>query len=553
MEQTSKTHAALYLRLSREDENENTESNSITNQRMITKDFAEMHELEVVDEYVDDGYTGANFNRPAWKQLLADCKSGKIDCIIVKDYSRMGRNTVECGRYLEQLFPSWGIRFIAIGDMYDSEKADDPSTDMTMAFKSLLNDFYCRDMSNKVKVALKAKMQRGEFIGGLAPYGYKKDPEDKNHLIVDEEEADVVKTIFRLKISGMNSKHIAEYLDDRDVPPPLVRRGILEEASWSEGTVRGILKNELYLGNMVQGKTRKLSYKTKKSVPIPKNEWIRVENTHDSIIGWNTFEFVQELIGMDTATPAGKTRLNLMSGFLRCGDCGQNLNRYPSGGHGYYRCSEFVRKKDTCTAHCCSERKLEKALTLAIRRQAELLDRVLTEIEEKQVMPERKKQVAAIDAEISEKLKTIADGKRKQAGAFQHMTMGILSSEEYVAKERAYQDAIAGAEKDIVKLQEQRQKVVDEIAYLIPWLETVRGFGNIRKLNRTILTTMIHYVDVYEGGRMTIRFRFTEDIAEIMEGVDLTAPVKEKVIVAKAAPRKVAPAKVRTMVLEGYV
>ena len=543
-----KTHAGLYLRLSREDENESSESNSITNQRMITSDFARMHELEVVDEYVDYGFSGANFDRPGWNRLITDCRTGRIDCIIVKDYSRMGRNTVECGRYLEQLFPSWGIRFIAIGDMYDSEKANDPTTDMTMAFKSLLNDFYCRDISNKIKLALKAKMQRGEFIGSYAPYGYRKDPDRHNHLLVDEEEADVVRTIFKLKISGMNGKRISEYLEERGIPCPIARRKILEDAKWTESAVREILQNELYLGTMAQGKTKNLSYKSKKRIHVPRNEWIRVEKTHDSIIEWNTFQFVQELMGMDTTTPAGKNRINLLTGFLRCGDCGQNLNRYRSNGLWYYRCSSYVRKDFECTTHNCSERKAEKMITLAVQKRAELLAEILEKIEESGIMPERKKQVAAIDSAISENLNNIAYSQSRQSMAYQHMTESLLSSEEYACWERHYQDIINGTEKDIEKLQEKRQKVVNEIAYLIPWLETVRNFGKITELSRTILTTMVHYVDVYEDGRMTVRFRFEEDIAEILGRISLKTQTRKKLIEVGMPSSKAG----RVMLIEGY-
>ena len=535
------TQAGLYLRLSREDENENSESNSITNQRMITSDFARQHELEIIDEYVDDGFSGANFERPGWKRLIADCREGRIDCIIVKDYSRMGRNTVECGRYLEQIFPAWGIRFIAIGDMYDSERTNDPTADMTMAFKSLLNDFYCRDMSNKVKVGLKAKMKRGEFIGSFAPYGYKKDPERRGHLLVDEDEAETVRTVFKLKISGMNAKNICGYLDEMGIPSPAARRGIVEGAGWSESAVRGILSNELYLGTMAQGKTRKLSYKSKKKIRVPKDEWIRVEKTHDSIIGWNTFEFVQELLGMDTTTPAGQTRLNLLTGFLRCGDCGQNLNKYSSGANGYYRCSSFVRQDFDCTPHTCSEKKVVGQLLAAVRKRAGLLREVLERMEESGVMPERKKQVAEIDAAISENLHTIADNRSKQALAYRHMTESIMTAEDYVEKERHYQDAIDGAEKDIEKLQERRQKVVDEIAYLIPWLETVKGFGKITELNRTILTTMIHYVEMFEDGSMKVRFRFEDDIAEILSRITIKTQIPRKLIVIQDAFPRVTP------------
>ena len=251
---------------------------------------------------------------------------------------------------------------------------------------------------------------------------------------------------------------------------------------------------------------------------------------------------------MDTTTPAGKARINLLTGFLRCGDCGQNLNRYRSCGLGYYRCSSYVRKDFECSAHSISERKAEKMVTLAVQKRAELLCEILGRMEESGIMPERKKQAAAIDAAISENLKNVADSRSRQAMAYRHMTESLMSAEEYAGWERHYQDIIDGAEKDIEKLQERRKKVVDEIAYLIPWLETVRSFGKITELDRTILTTMIHYVDVYEDGRMTVRFRFEDDIAEILGRISLETRTRQKFIEVGMPSQRAG----RVMLMEGY-
>ncbi len=532
--------AGIYLRLSREDDSDNEESNSISNQRLITIDYAKYHEYEVLDEYVDDGYSGTNFNRPGWKRLLEDCKNGRINCVIIKDLSRMGRNNIECGNYLENVFPVWGVRLIAISDAVDSSKLDDPGVSLSVNIKNLVNDIYCRDISTKIKTSFAVKMRRGDFIGGSAPYGYQIDPENKNHLLIDEDEVEVVRTIFRLKIEGMNSRNIAAYLDESGIPSPAVRRGLLELGAWKEQSVVHILRNETYLGRLAQGKTKKVSYRSKRVVQVPKEEWIRVEGTHDPIIGYHTFEYVQELLGMDTTTGVGKTHLFLLSGFLRCGDCGQNLIHYRSAGHGYYHCSEHQRDKTACrSAHCCSEIKIIRAVTNAIRRQIQILKSVRNLMEEQGVMPKRKAQLAKVDDQIREQVELISRTREKQTFLFKHMIEELLSKEEYNLRERRYQDTIEAAEKTIGQLQEKRQKLVDEIAYFLPWIKTVCAFGEVDTLNRTILISLVHHIDVYEGGKIRIAFRYADDIEEIIHMADLDKKPAVKTVVRKPKPAKV--------------
>ena len=466
--------------------------------------------------YLDDGFTGTNFDRPDWKRLIGDIRSGRIDCIIVKDLSRLGRNNIECGRYLEELFPAWGVRFISINDFYDSDKTDDPGASLTLCFRNLLNDFYCRDISMKIRASFLAKMKRGEFLGNFAPYGYQKDPENKNHLVVDEEEAEIVREIFRLKISGMNGRSIADLLESQGIPSPAKRRGLSDTNPWNSAAIRGILSNELYLGDMVQGKTKKVSYKSSKVIRVDPEEWIRVKGTHDSIIGQNTFDYVQELLGMDATSPAGGTRLNLLSGFLRCGYCGQNLIRYSSASLPYYRCSENMRERGKCVPNCCSERKMIRLITISLQRQAEKLRRILPLVESGDVIPRREKQLAAVDEEMQRCIDRIANRRKVQADGYQAMTRDIISPADYSEMERQCRYEIQDMEKQIEQLQVKRQKLIDGIAYLLPWLKAVDELGNFRKLNRTILVTLAHYVDVMDGYSIRVRFRFEEDVEEIL-------------------------------------
>ena len=305
--------AADYLRLSRED-GDKLESDSIRNQRSLINDFVKQHpEITLVDEYVDDGYSGTNFERPAFKRLIEDVKKKKINCIIVKDLSRLGRNYIETGRYLEKIFPFLGVRFIAVTDHYDSAAESDDADQIIVPFKNLINDAYCRDISIKIRSQLDVKRKNGQFIGSFAGYGYQKDPENKNHLIIDEYAADIVRYIFNLKMDGYSSQRIAEKLNEMGVLPPMEYKrscgmnynsGFRSGAKpkWAVTTVNRILTNELYTGTMVQGKNRKINYKVKECRPVAEENWIRVEKTHEAIIAEEIFQYVQSLMELDTRT-----------------------------------------------------------------------------------------------------------------------------------------------------------------------------------------------------------------------------------------------------------
>ena len=287
--------AADYLRLSKDD-GDKAESDSIRNQRNLITGFVEQHkEIRLVDEYIDDGYSGTNFERPAFQRMLEDAKKNRINCIIVKDLSRLGRNYIETGRYLEKIFPLLGVRFIAINDHYDSADEANDSDQIIVPFKNLINDAYCRDISIKIRSQLDVKRKNGQFIGSFAGYGYLKDRDNRNHLIVDEYAAEIVKVIFKMKIDGFSSQRIAAKLNGMGVHPPMEYKRLCgmkynsgfrsgSDPKWGVTSVNRILRNEVYTGTMVQGKTRKINYKVKQSCPIEEENWIKVENTHEAII-----------------------------------------------------------------------------------------------------------------------------------------------------------------------------------------------------------------------------------------------------------------------------
>lgn len=286
---TTRYRTALYLRLSRED-GDKTESDSIANQRTLLEAYAADHpELCIVDEFVDDGYSGSNFERPAFQNLFRELEQGTINCVLVKDLSRFGRNYIEVGRYLERIFPVMRVRLIAVTDNYDSQSAWKTSDSIMVPMRNLLNDAYCRDISVKIKSQLAVKRKRGDFVGSFATYGYQKDPDNHTKLIVDELAAETVQNIFRWKINGVSNQGIADRLNAEKVPSPAARKlqsgaklslhfRKSDEPPWSAKAVDRILHNEVYTGKLVQGKTRRLDYRSKKKMNVPMRDWTIVDN-----------------------------------------------------------------------------------------------------------------------------------------------------------------------------------------------------------------------------------------------------------------------------------
>ena len=281
-------HAAIYVRLSKEDGDivsaNKRESNSISNQKDLIKNFLkDKKDIVVVSERVDDGYSGSNFERPAFQMMLEDIRRGVVDCVVVKDLSRFGREYIDAGKYIERIFPALGVRFIAINDNYDSLEGKSQADEIVIPFKNLINDAYCRDISIKIRSHLEVKRKNGEYIGAFTPYGYKKDDADKNKLVVDTYAADIVKEIFRLKLSGMSQTAIANYLNDQGVLSPMEYKHSLginiqdnfkrhEQAEWSAMSVKRVLENEVYIGTLIQGRHTTPNHKVKKLMDKPEKD-----------------------------------------------------------------------------------------------------------------------------------------------------------------------------------------------------------------------------------------------------------------------------------------
>ena len=333
----SNYQAISYTRLSYTNEKEN-ESNSISNQKALIREFVKKHsDIEIVSEKVDDGYTGVLFDRPAFQQMMEDIRAEKVNCIVVKDLSRFGRDYIQTGKYLRQILPSLGVRFIAINDNIDTLKENCIGLDVSL--KTIINDAYSQDISKKIRSVLEQKRKEGLYVAAFTPYGYQKSEENKNQLVIDEQTAPIIKDIFKMKLDGMSAAKIADVLNEKAILSPIMYKkqngyayakggyAATENAKWSAKAVLRILKNEIYTGTMVQGKKTTYNYKLKNIIQKPKEEWIYVENTHEAIISKQEFDLVQGILLLDTKTAPHKESVYLFSGLLICADCGNRMTR----------------------------------------------------------------------------------------------------------------------------------------------------------------------------------------------------------------------------------
>ena len=375
-------NATLYLRLSRDD-GDKEESNSITGQRELLRDFIRTRpELREYAVRIDDGFTGSNFERPSFKKMLEDVKAGRTNCIIVKDLSRFGRNYLDAGEYIEKIFPFLGVRFIAVNDNYDSLGGKNASDELIIPFKNLINEAYCRDISVKVRTQLEVKRKSGQYIGAFAVYGYLKDETDKNRLVADEYAADVVRDIFKWKLEGMSPQDIAARLNHSGVLSPMEYKRSLgmrfatsfkanPQAAWSANAVLRILKNPVYTGVLIQGKETTPSYKVRKRVTKPENEWAIVSDAHEAIIERRDFDSVQKALSLDTRRSPGDSAVRLFSGMVFCGECGASMVRktVPSGNkkYVYYVCAAHKQDK-SCSPHRMRDEALEQLVLDTVKQ-----------------------------------------------------------------------------------------------------------------------------------------------------------------------------------------
>ncbi len=527
-------NVALYARLSQED-GDKEESNSIGSQRDMIRDFVSRRtDLTIVQEYVDDGYSGVNFERPGFQRMMTDLQAGSVDCIICKDLSRFARNYIDSGRYLEKVFPSMGVRFIAINDNVDSFGQRSQSDSLIIPFKNLINDAYCKDISMKIRSQLDIKRKMGDFIGAFCTYGYRKDPDNKNRLLVDEEAARVVELIFRLRIQGMSNKGIADHLNGMGVPSPMAykrakgmnyRSGFRtnDGVLWSSEAIQRILTNSIYVGTLVQHKRGTPNYKVKQEIEYDESDWIVVSNNHQPIIAQTDFDTVQSLLGRDVRVAPDQEEVYLFSGFVYCGDCGHSMVRKPVTRCGkvypYLICSTY-KARHGCTSHSFSEKKLEKIVFALVRNHIEQICKMDQMLEYIASRPENQREIFDFDAQITRLEAEIQRYQDLKLKLYSDMADGIISKEEYLEFRAGYDRKIASGHVALAKVQDERSQAVRDNEEEVPWIQMFRQYESITELHRMVLVNLVERIIVYDATHVEVLFRYQDRFTSAMNYIN---------------------------------
>jgi len=513
--------ACLYGRLSKED-GDKEESDSITNQKALIRDYADtLPDVNIVLEKTDDGYSGVSFERPAFIEMMSEIKAGHINCVIVKDLSRFGRNFTEAGKYLEQIFPFLGVRFISVNDRLDSMGSKSYGDRIIVPFKNLINDAYCRDISIKIRSQLEIKRKKGDFIGAFAVYGYLKDEKNHNKIVPDDYASDVVRNIFKWKIDGMSQQSIAGRLNDMGILSPMeYKRSIgLKYAStfkinakavWSAVAVGRILRDEIYIGIMAQGKRSTPNHKVKKNFAKPKEDWTRAFDTHEPIISREEFDLANSLLMKDMRVSPTEKTVYPFSGIIHCADCGMNMIRktVPGGGkkYIYYICKSSKLK--SCKMHSISEKLLEEAIMTALHTHIsniKSLKRILTFID---TLPVKQEEIQRIDKQLNKIQEETNRYRDIKVSLYESMMSGIIDEDEYRELKESYSQKSDETEKAALKLSGEIDKIRSSKGEKNFWIEQFKEYRNITTLTRKIVVSLIDEILVYEDNRINIRFRY---------------------------------------------
>ena len=508
-------HAALYIRLSKEDESEGP-SESVNNQQSLLGEFVRQHRLTVYDTYIDDGWSGTSFDRPNFQRMIADIEAKKVNMVITKDLSRLGRDYILTGHYMERYFPEHRVRYISLLDGIDTG-VESTANDIT-PFRAIMNDMYAKDISKKIASVKHDKQRKGLFIGGKPVYGYRMHPTEKNKIVVDEDAAPMVRRIFGMALEGMSCRQIAVRLNDEHVPPPAVYCGWKMGSGpyaglWSSERISDMLQNETYIGNMVQGRSRKISYKTKKSIHQARKDWVVVENTHEPIIDRASFDKVQALINSRKHTRSRRYDF-LLKGLIFCHECGHPLavlNRKNAAGEDklYFVCRTYQRftKAGVCTSHNIKEETVTGAVVEKVR---EVCGAYLREDE---LLPQAKREVAKALAEADAEEETVAL-KSKIDSLTAHLDKVYMDKLGDVLDESDFQRIYARvkAERDALEQRLGQMERPDyspsEQADIAKKL--VRRFIETVPTNRELLVSLIERVELTADKQIIIKFRFRQ-------------------------------------------
>ena len=502
--------AAIYVRLSKEDGDlddvRKAESNSISNQKSLILNYLkDKEDIEIVSIREDDGYSGATFDRPAFKLMMQDVKDGIIDCIVVKDLSRFAREYIDAGRYIERMFPAMGIRFIAINDAYDSADTQAQGNEIIIPFKNLINDAYCRDISIKIRSHLETKRQNGEFVGNYCVYGYKKSEIDHNVIVPDEYAGPVVQDIFHWIKNGMSLDAISDKLNALGILSPMAYKlskgenyktafQKKDELLWTPVAVRRIATNIIYTGTLVQGKITTPNHKVKTRILKPQEKWAVCHNNHEALVSLRTFQIVQRLLSVDMRMAPGKDSIYLLSGIAVCADCGALMTRKVSTVNGkkyvYYMCSNNKKNKK-CSSHRIKEADLESRVFDTLREMTATLldaDEVIKEAGNNANFRIDQKKTKE---RISAKEKEITKYNQMLVSLYEDYKDGIVDKSDFAIIKESFEVKRSEAEKAIDRLQKEAENIAAGIERDTEWLEEHRKWKTMPSLTRNVVVSLI--------------------------------------------------------------
>ena len=513
----TKYNVGIYIRLSREDDDKVMMSESITNQKSLLLQYVNENNLSVYDIYIDDGYSGTSFDRPDFNRLLDDIELGKVNMVITKDMSRLGRDYIGTGNLIEKYFPEHNVRYIAVTDNIDTF-LDNSNNDIA-PFKAIMNDMYAKDISKKIKSSLRAKQKEGKFVGGRTPFGYDQDPNDKNHLVINKEQSLVVKRIFDMCLDGLTSFKIARVLTDEGVKTPAGYYSFewksnynLKYGKWHSKTIRDILTNQMYIGDMVQNRRSKVNYKVKKVIRNNVCDYIIVENTHEPIIDKEIFYEVQKRIPKNVGRNEKKEN-HLLDGLLYCGDCGHRISvtsRRKKDNRCYTICNYYrtYMKQKICTTHSNNYDVLEniilRSLTnmcLSYINKDKVRNNVLNNLtEDNKVNNKKELEILTNDIkQINDNLDIIyIDKLNKKITEKQFERVKVKLEQELNIKQQRYNDLNNNIIDNINE--DSKNKLI---------IEYINKFLSMEEPNRELIINLIDKIEIFEDKTMNIKVTFS--------------------------------------------
>ncbi len=541
-EQPSRTlpvwKAALYIRLSKED-GDKAESNSVTSQKEILTEYLKLNpDIELYDFYIDDGWSGTSFDRPGFVRMMDDIYAGRVSCVIVKDLSRFCRNYTDGGNYMDNIFVRCRVRFIALNNGIDtaSGSMNAATRCISVGVTNVINESLAATTSVNVRGTLNVNRRQGKFIGSFPTYGYLKDPDDHHRLIIDEDAAPVVRMIFEKFVGGRSIIGITKDLNEMGVPNPSAYKrlkgmnyrhpnGRINDGLWPESSVRRILKNEMYIGNMVQGKNTTMSYKIRQCRAVPKEDWIVVEGTHEPIIDRRTFDTAQSLFNRNIRSSPVSRDVGLFAGLVRCADCGRAMSKktnvHSYGTYSYYRCSTRRKMGSSCTNHTIRADRLYQAVLVTLRRQIELAVNMGELLERTNADSSRRRESDHISLALRNQTAEREKCMRMMTDLYPDWKNGIISQEEYINLRQSIAAKLETLDRSIAGLEKTAQEYSDGLGEENEFIARFRSCGSITSLTRPLLLELIEEIQVFEGGDIKIIFRFRDAYEKAADYIEM--------------------------------